>query len=81
MIDINKANLVAVIWNDAESNSSWCSIEEIDKVVAPECITVGFLVKKTKKVVVVLSTIDKHVNGSYTLIPRGCVKRIRKLRL
>ena len=59
MINLSKAKLVAVIWNDAESYAGWCTVEELDKVVAPECITVGFLIKKTKKIVVVATSIDK----------------------
>lgn len=70
---------VEVEWHDAISNDDWK--EAIEPVVTvPQCFTMGYLWKMDAKEVVVVATLT--ADGGYTgdiAIPRGCVRKVRKI--
>ena len=72
--------MVLVEWNDAFSDGGWRS--PVDDLPVSNCITIGLLMyDNPEKVTIVQSKSD---SGSYTdriSIPRGCIKRIRYLRI
>ena len=72
--------LVKVKWFDAETNSGWESKNE-KKPTVPLITTVGFLIVKTKKLVLIASTVSKDLcHNSRIKIPRGMVKSLTVLR-
>jgi hypothetical protein len=74
-------DLVECIWDDAESFTGW----EIGSQINPKdslCTTIGFLLKKTKKHLVIASTVswddgvEEHTSNNRIQIPVGMVKRL-----
>lgn len=73
--------LVEVLWIDAETDGDgWLSPDE-KTPVAPEVITVGFLVYDKDDIIQIASTIavDKSHN-SRIIIPKGMVKSMKVLK-
>lgn len=74
---------VQIEWVDAVAdNSGWSDVKEKRKECNPlPCTTVGFLIKKTKKKVVVCISHDyDNGNGDYFFtIPMSCIKSIKEL--
>jgi hypothetical protein len=72
---------VVVEWEDAYSNSSWHTNEEIDRDFEDggwQCKNIGLLVRDEKTHIVIASRWS-DTNGSYghlQRIPRGMVKKI-----
>jgi hypothetical protein len=76
-----KYPLVKVTWSDALSlKSGWKSVKKVKKTYPSTIVTVGYLVKKTKRAVWVVATLtdDKDCDGD-VVIPRDWVTRIKKL--
>lgn len=79
-----KIKLVKVKWQDTMSESDWKDIDEIKKWAKKEraiCVSVGWLVERTKKYIVVAGS--KGVNdedyGDFIRIPRAIIKKITRL--
>ena len=80
------ADLVEVIWLDAETDSEWDNTAQTkeDDLHTALCITVGFIVKETKTFLYISHTVstdkdgDLHWNGRIR-IPHGMVKSKRIL--
>jgi hypothetical protein len=74
---------VLVEWADSAAYSRWRSIEGYREATHPsQCISVGFLLLKDEKRVVILQSEDGDEHGEVAealAIPRACVKRIRYL--
>lgn len=73
---------VEVEWDDAISACEWCDLAHVPKVVP--CVSRGWLIIDTKAQVSVASTmqmVDGGQVGEIISIPRGMVKRIRKLKV
>lgn len=81
-----KHPVVKIIWMDAEVESGWKSPEEVEKMTAATCCTIGFLVKKPTKarpVYVVASTVgiddgDDGDTTAHTKIPKSWVKSVEE---
>ena len=74
--------IAMIEWEDSCSETGWHRKDAgID--VAAKCITVGFLTcEDNDKVVISLSSCLTTGNiGDTMTIPRGCIKRIRKLKV
>ena len=72
-------DLVCVTWDDAEVDSGW------DKVAEPKealVLTVGFMMKKTKKHIVIAASITagEYNTNQRIQIPMGMVKKIDVLK-
>ena len=72
--------LVRVKWRDAKSEpSGWKSIEEIRNGKAALVSSVGWIIKETKKdLILVSSIVDDHCDGD-VIIPRDWVQSIEEL--
>lgn len=65
--------LVLVTWHDAETQHGWESVSDARVDTIPACVSVGFVIKKTRKEIVLAQTIARgELNGRIT-IPRGWV--------
>ncbi len=83
---MRKYSLVEIVWEDSRSPSvGWQFIQKADIPNICKCKTVGYLMKKTKRKVVVAQSIGDvrsnqvQVNGFMT-IPMRCVMKIVKLK-
>ncbi len=76
-----KPQLVVVEWDDATSHDTWeCAHEIADCHCLCECKSVGWLHRKNKKEIVLLSTTaEGERHAQRFAIPRGCVTKITKL--
>lgn len=72
---------VEVHWSDAASCATWRGPDELPHV--QPCMTRGWLLEEGKDEVVIAATIqvDSPDVGEIIAIPRGMVKRIRRLKV
>lgn len=74
---------VFVKWYDAESLRGWKSKKVIKKVVKKgldTAETVGFLYKKTDKIVAIVQSQHLDNRSELIMIPRSCVISIKRLK-
>ena len=76
-----KFPLVLVNWVDSCSWHEWQSPESAAKAGPTQCRTVGWQITGTKKSISVVQSVNECDDVSETwIIPRSCVRRIRRLR-
>lgn len=65
---------IAVVWEDITGDGSWIALEDAAQLNPVVCVSVGYLVKKTKKKLVLAQTSGEHsaVNGRLS-IPIGAI--------
>lgn len=73
--------VVEVEWDDAYSSSAWKDEEAMKAFISNgcHCLTVGYLIHKDAKMVVVATSIGPD-SGAPWSIPMGCVTKMRFLR-
>ena len=70
--------LVEVIWYDICSAARWR--EDDEPLGLAQCVTMGYLLERGKKVVRIASSLNSGgQNGDVTTIPRSCVRYIMPL--
>ena len=79
MRDYVKDKILEVTWVDIVQDPNWLDEDKIDKEECPLCSTVGFFYKQTKEYFYLSSTISGS-QRDVTIIPTGCIKKIRSLR-
>jgi len=74
--------LVIVKWRDIVGDDSWQSIKEGTALKPQAFISMGWLLRETKDVIVIASCYspDDDTVGGVTSIPRGAVDSIKPLR-
>jgi hypothetical protein len=74
-----KCPLVLVEWEDAFSTDEWTDLDQLERGCL-SCVTVGFLVHRSKKTLIVAGTVSKDGQGCCVMhIPARWVKRVQKL--
>lgn len=73
-----KYDLVEIIWDDAQTDDGWDKIP--DKLEEQLAMTVGFIVRSTKKHVLVVHTIDGENTNGRMQIPKGMIKKMTVLK-
>ncbi len=74
-----KMQIVKVHWEDSKSNECWEFHGDMRDSQPVLCTSVGFLIAKTRKAVVLCLSDSKNQTGQHITIPRSCVKEITKL--
>ncbi len=75
-----KYPIVCVHWLDSYVRDDWQTPSEAKEQVPSHCMTVGFLIIKSKEKVIIASGKSEGGNLSSTwAIPRACVKKIQYL--
>ena len=73
---------ISVVWIDSSTRSSWVYGEEIGNLDPCMCVTVGFLVKKTKKKIVLVQSLGEADGANATIaIPISTVVCQGKVKL
>ena len=76
---MKEPRLVEVTWMDASSDDDWKDSDD-EPVALVTCRTVGWLIRRDDKRLVVVQTItDDDGRGNEWSIPAGCVKKVRRL--
>jgi len=73
--------IVAVDWLDAQRHMDWTDQADAEALEPPLCTTVGFIVKRTRKKLVLAATIghgDSDI-GEIIVIPSGMVRSVEPL--
>ena len=72
---------VEVDWVDSYALTGWCTEKDVESTHADNCLSVGYMVRKDRKEVVLASgqSVDSENRQHLIAIPRCCVKSIRKL--
>lgn len=83
--------IVRVVWTDAMAINEWKTLEELKKDEGEDkapCVSVGFLVKKTREFYYVANTItsgaktiDDILMNAIMMIPRKWVKSIEEINI
>lgn len=73
--------IIEVEWDDTFSTCSWHTVASASNFPIPECKSVGYFLNQDKKCLRLSMTIqtDKFSDRDVTVIPRGCITKIRKL--
>ncbi len=72
---------IAVVWNDIKSDCSWNTPEQLKNTKPSEVKTLGFFDHADKKNLVVKHSLADDGQADFTIIPIGCITRIRKLQI
>ena len=68
-------------WDPASPTPSWISRDEAEDFEPCAVVTVGTILRRTRRVLVIAATIGAHGQvADVTAIPIGCVRRVRRLR-
>lgn len=82
---VKKPYPAEVIWEDAHGGSAWTPIDDEGAHSECLCSTVGWVIRNDKKAVVMCSQLGNTLTSEpnmagYTHIPKGMVKKIRRLK-
>ena len=76
-----------ITWEDIISNSSWEYISEIKKAKTAICTSVGWLMEKNSKNIIIMADFSFEENeeikqgGSFTTIPTKNILSIKKIKI
>jgi hypothetical protein len=70
---------VEVLWLDAEGHSAWTTDRDADKLEPPLVMMRGYLVRRTKEVVVLAMGYHEDCWLNVFTIPAGMVKKVTRL--
>lgn len=71
-----KYPIVEVVWQDAECNPTWTSIEKIKEGKLPIIRTIGFLLHEDDEKLIVASTIGGDEVNATMMIPADWVTKV-----
>jgi len=69
-----KYPLVRIEWADAATLDYWKEVADIDADPQP-CVSVGYLVRETKRAVCLSGTLGGEDACASIIIPKGCITR------
>ncbi len=73
--------LVLIEWKDAFAHSvDWIPHNSV-KATPIKCVTCGFLSQETEDAITIHLSHNEHNYSQAITIPKGCVKRIRQLKV
>lgn len=77
-MNMKRCPMVEVEWIDSVASGGWRKIEDYETREPTNCVSVGYLVSKTRERIVLLQNLNPE-NGDASdsmTIPRACVKKI-----
>lgn len=71
-----------VEWVDSGSpgDTVWSHKSDVKKLKPIKCVTVGFIIKKTRKKITMASSVIPGQFSGVMCIPKGCITKIRRLK-
>ena len=87
-VGAKKNSLVIVEWLDTNSGCEWEDPEELENWEPALCYSVGWIINENDDYVVILADHseagrgrhEKPGYGGHRAIPRGCIKRVRRIK-
>ena len=83
---LNDFDLIELKWNDPQSDSSWLSNKQVEKLEMASCESNGYVFSYDKDTIKLFNDINYNTDGSIgdygsiTIIPRKLVLSFRKIR-
>ena len=68
-------------WLDSISGSDWVSLAYAKEYTAGRVCSIGILIKETEKEIVLLPNVSENQARHQIAIPRGAIKRMRRLEI
>ena len=75
---LRKNDAIVVKWVDITQENGWhseCDAGEFNPII---CHTLGFYLNETKRLIRLSDTISSEGDRNITVIPKGCVLKIRR---
>jgi len=79
MREYKKNKILEVTWVDIIQEPNWLDEEKINGSTCPLYSTVGYFYRQTKDLFYLSSTIS-GTDRDITIIPKGCIQKVRSLR-
>jgi len=73
--------IVMIEWEDSCSNHGWTEISNATYCKPAPCVTAGIVIHEDSNKITVGLTVGEGTFSESMTIPRGCIKRIRKLKV
>lgn len=74
--------IVLIEWRDASSHSvRWTDKKDFEDAYADHCVSIGVLLRETDEEITVCLSLSESCYSQAITIPKGCMKRIRVLRI
>ena len=83
---LNDFDLIELKWNDPQSDSSWLSYKQVEKLGMASCESNGYVFSYDKDTIKLFNDINYNTDGSIcdygniTVIPRKLILSFRKIR-
>ncbi len=77
--NIKEGTLLLVVWHDIIMDSSWTDIKDIKITKPPECKDIGWFINHDDLNIRISNSINSDGEASFTLIPKGCIRDVRKI--
>ena len=72
---------IEVVWFDVEDEPQWTKVSSAKKRKPKPIKNIGYYLNEDKTFLRIYYSLDEEVkNCSFTIIPKGCVKSIRRLK-
>lgn len=75
---LKKGDCLVVKWLDVTQRNDWLSEEDAGRAPPAVCRSVGFFLNETKDVIRISDSVCSDTDRNVTVIPRGCVLKIRR---
>ncbi len=76
--EFRKRPLVMLVWVDPTVRGGWKTPEEAEKAAVCECISVGFLIRRTRDQVTIANSLGagEACYGEPFTLPKACVRKL-----
>ena len=81
-VNYRKREILEIEWDDTATTCGWKSDKFLEKEAPAPCRSVGYFIKQNKNCITVTKclAIDDNDGLDAQTIPKGCVKKIRRLK-
>ena len=73
--------ICVVEWDDANTTHGWADKQDLEGANVAPCVSCGILAREDEREVVMVLNLGIGIYSESITIPRGCIKRIRRLKI
>jgi hypothetical protein len=74
--------VICIVWRDIHTNAGWANREDLNKAECPTVKALGFFDGVRDDSIILKHNLqEKYDEADYTIIPAGCIVRIRRLKV
>lgn len=75
-----EGDLLLITWNDIIMDSGWTDMPDIKTYNPPECKDVGWFINHDTLNVRISNSMNSDNEGSFSIIPKGVIRDVRKIK-